>query len=394
MRVAAVRAEMLVMGGAQGAFAKMMKELRKRGHEIDIYLLRCSEDLKRELEHIANVKVLGEERVNDYGVLFGKIFVGMKYLLERLHALPFIREIALEIQRGNYDLVFVDHHDLATMIFPFLRKIKKVYYCYEPPRRYYDHYLLRRDALSWVKYTLNYPFYQLDKAIDKLLARRADLILANSDFTRECLWKAYGVFAKTVHLGVDTDEHRPLPELEKENFILTVGVVQAHKGHDFVVRSLSHIPKDVRPRLVIVYYDKNDRLFSELKRSAQKLGVELELKSFVDDWEFARLHSAARFVVLGFIMEPSLEPVAFAYKLPIIAVREGGVREVVQHEVTGLLTDRDELEFAAAIERLLRNPEEAEMMGERARKWVEENFTWAACGERLEKCLEGVLQSS
>ncbi|WP_458012101.1 glycosyltransferase family 4 protein [Candidatus Solincola sp.] len=388
MRIAAVRADMSIKAGAQAAFIRMMRELYKKGHEIDIYLLSCSEDLRRELESIARVKCFLNHKRHMKSIL-----AGIKCLLERWEAFPIIRDMAVDIRNGSYDLVFVDHYHLATMIFPLLGKMKKVYYCYEPPRRYYDSPLIRRDFPSQLKYIFNYPFYRVDMAIDRWLARQADLILTNSDFTRECVWKAYGLFARTVYLGVDSEEHRPLPGMEKEDFVLTVGVVQAHKGHDFVVRSLSLIPKDVRPRLVIVYYDKDERLFRELKRSAEELGVELELKSFVNDREFARLHSSARFVVLGFIMEPSLEPVAFAYKLPIVAVREGGVREVVRHGITGFLTDRDEREFAAAVERLLRNPKEAETMGERARKWVEENFTWEACGERLEKCLEDLLHS-
>jgi glycosyltransferase involved in cell wall biosynthesis len=384
MRVAAVRARLVVKAGACGAFLGMMRALQARGHQVDIFVLQASRELAEETARDFRVEVSGYETLDIAGA-----WPGPRILVDRLRALPHLRKLAAELREGGYDVVFVDHYKLATMLLPLLRGVRTAFYCHEPPRRYYDTALLKRSTAARLKYAANLPFYCLDRRIDAWLARRAGIILTNSDFERECIWRAYGVLAHTVRQGVDARAHRPLAGVGKEGTVLSVGVAQVHKGHDFVVRSLALLPPDIRPRLVIVSYDHDPRYVKELERLARSSGVELEVRGYVDDREFARLHTAARLEALGVIMEPSHQPTAFAYGLPIVAVREGGVREAVRDGVTGLLTGRVEAEFAAAVESLLRDPERAEKMGLAGRHWLEESFTWEACGVRLEKLLEG-----
>ena len=62
---------------------------------------------------------------------------------------------------------------------------------------------------------------------------------------------------------------------------------------------------------------------------------------------------------------------AQAAGLPVVAGREGGVAEVVQHGVTGILTPpRDPQAFARAIETLLADPDRRRDMAEAAWQFV------------------------
>jgi glycosyltransferase involved in cell wall biosynthesis len=62
---------------------------------------------------------------------------------------------------------------------------------------------------------------------------------------------------------------------------------------------------------------------------------------------------------------------AQAAGLPVVAGREGGVPEVVQHNVTGVLTpSRDPGEFARAVEALLADPDRRRRMAEAASRFV------------------------
>ena len=76
-------------------------------------------------------------------------------------------------------------------------------------------------------------------------------VLVNSAFTRETLYRVYGILADVCYLGVDACRFRPL-NLTKENFILSVGALQAKKGFDLLITSLALIPPKQRPLLVIV----------------------------------------------------------------------------------------------------------------------------------------------
>ena len=67
---------------------------------------------------------------------------------------------------------------------------------------------------------------------------------------------------------------------------------------------------------------------------------------------------------------------AMACGVPVVATRVGGLREVVEHEKTGLLAAPDDREaFAAAIHELLFDRERSAALGAAARSQVERCFT-------------------
>jgi glycosyltransferase involved in cell wall biosynthesis len=64
--------------------------------------------------------------------------------------------------------------------------------------------------------------------------------------------------------------------------------------------------------------------------------------------------------------------------LPVVASDFPQVREVVDGAGCGLLADtRDPTRIAAAIGRILQDPEEAQAMGERGRRAIRERFNWS-----------------
>jgi len=66
---------------------------------------------------------------------------------------------------------------------------------------------------------------------------------------------------------------------------------------------------------------------------------------------------------------------AMALGLPIVASTVGGIDDVIDHEVTGLLTPPQDLEaLTAAFLRLLRNPSEAQRLGAAGRELVAREF--------------------
>ncbi len=69
---------------------------------------------------------------------------------------------------------------------------------------------------------------------------------------------------------------------------------------------------------------------------------------------------------------------------PIVATRVGGVPEMIEDGVHGLLVPpQDPVALSAAIATLLRDPERARLMGERARDRRAEEFDVAVAGDRI-----------
>ena len=377
MKIAAIRNFMNIRGGAQQAFIDMMLALKKRGHDIDIHVLSISGELREELKDDFNIECLNfrEWKLKSLNVL---------HLINELRVICRYRRLAKKINNEGYDLAFIDHYDYSPLILPFL-KIPKVYYCYEPPRSYYEPEPFARATYKVYKFIT-----QASKYLDKYCIKFADLILCNSDYIREYIYKVYGIFAVTNYLGVDLDKFRKL-NLEKENLVVSVGVLYPHKAHDFVIRSIGLIPKNKRPKLMIIAAvilgKEKERLYS----LASQEEVDLEIKGYVPDEEFVEWHNKARVVAIAYIMVPSIEPVALGCETPIVAVREGGARETIIHNETGILTNRDEKEFAQAIEYLLDHPDVAAEMGRKGREWIEKNFTWEMCAQNLERNFERVI---
>ncbi len=76
---------------------------------------------------------------------------------------------------------------------------------------------------------------------------------------------------------------------------------------------------------------------------------------------------------------------AHALRTPVVASRVGGIPEVVRHEATGLLVPpRDPGALAAAVLRVLREPERARARARAGRKLVEERYS-------VEAMVEGTL---
>ena len=74
---------------------------------------------------------------------------------------------------------------------------------------------------------------------------------------------------------------------------------------------------------------------------------------------------------------------AMAWQRPVVATRVGGIPDVVEDQVTGLLVpDDDEHALADALQRLISDPARARAMGQSGRQRVEREFVLDRCVDR------------
>ena len=192
--------------------------------------------------------------------------------------------------------------------------------------------------------------------IDKKNASFAKHILTSSYFSRESILRSYGLNSFVSYLGVDTELFKPLG-IPKEDFVLSVGRLIPRKGFDFIVSSLGTIDAEIRPRLIVVSDEADIHFKNSLEQLAERIGVELRIESLIADDELVSLYNKAKLVLYAPYLEPfGLVPLeAMACGTPVVAVKEGGIRESVMHDKTGILTQRDENMFAHAVMDLLAN---------------------------------------
>jgi len=380
----------LPSGGAKRALYDHVKYLVSSGHEVDVFVPEtANESFLSLVELVNNFKIFPVKTGFLRSLIYSKLnpetpsndLISLKELesTEKL--------IATHINGGNYDVV-LSEQDRFTMS-PFILKyikIPAVYYCQQP---------LRNDKIleevsndienpNFIRKKMKYRDLNNTFKIDSINARHARYILANSYFSRESLLKTYGLNSFVSYLGIDTYKFKPL-QLSSENFVLSVGSCTPIKGYDFTIRSLSLINEQIRPEFIIVSNFSSLEWKNYIEQLANKLGVKLTILDLIKDHELIKLYNKAKIVIYTPYLEPfGLIPIeSMSCGTPVVAVKEGGVRETVVHNETGLLIDRDENLFAHAILELLRDTDKSREMSKNAITNVQNFWTIKHAGIRL-----------
>lgn len=390
----------LLSGGAKRALAELTRRLAVR-HEIDVYSLSCSDHDFADLRpFVREYKVFRFEPLPLLASPFGRLNQAARTAdLLRLNRLN--RQVAQEIERGAYDVVFVHpcQFETSPSLLAHLHGLPAVYFCQEPLRRVhepapwrpYDQPASRARQLMDRVDPLIRLYYATVRRVDRRNARRSTQVLVNSAFMGAVVNRIYEIDAQVSYLGVDSELFRPLPS-PRGNFVLSVGSLTPLKGFDFLIEAIALIPAMQRPPLVIASNFENPPERDYLQRLADEGGVELQLLSRVSDDELLRLYNGAAVVAYAAIREPfGLVPLeAMACGTPVVAVSEGGVQETVVHGETGLLVEREPEAFAAALTRLLAQPELAAAYGRYGRELVLRRWTWDDAVRRVEAHLQRV----
>ncbi|MEN6330123.1 MAG: glycosyltransferase family 4 protein [Methanobacterium sp.] len=379
----------LPSGGAKRALYGYLDYLDKEGHEVDVFVPSTANEEFLPLKNVShNLEIFPVKKTRK-----GSLYSSLKYVPPIIKSISLWdlektqKEIAQAINTADYDLVFSeqDQFTMTPFILKYLQK-PTIYYCPQPPR---NEAIL--EAISQRKRKIN-PLKRLvfnyadnkDLKLDKDNITHAKYILTNSYFTRESILRLYGLNSYVSYLGIDTDLFKP-QEVDEENFVLSVGSCRPSKGYDFLTRSLALIDSEIRPKLVIVSNLSEPGWEEYLQNLASDLKVDLDILSLIDDEELVSLYNKAKLVLYAPYLEPfGLVPLeAMGCGTPVVAVKEGGVRETVIHQKTGLHTERDELLFAEATLELLADDEKRNQMSINGIKSVKRYWTLKHAGDRL-----------
>jgi glycosyltransferase involved in cell wall biosynthesis len=214
-------------------------------------------------------------------------------------------------------------------------------------------------------------------------ARAFDRILVNSYYSRESILRAYGIEAHVCYLGVDTNRFVD-KGYERERKIVGIGAFSPSKRIDAVISAIASLPED-RPELVWIGDRDEGGELRRLKDLARKQEIVFSPVFSAPHEAVVELLNQASLMVYA----PRLEPFGYApleaaaCGLPVVAKAEGGVRESVVDQETGILVNSDD-DLGPAIATLLRDPRKAREMGRAARRNAESKWSLQAAVTRLE----------
>ena len=390
----------LPSGGGKRALFEITRRLAAR-HEIAVYTLSTAEHDFCDLRpHCRQHLVSPFQPLPLARRPIGRLNQGIRSAdLLRLERVQ--RQIAAQIDAGGYDVVFVHNCQFSQSpgLLKFLRT-PSVYYCQEPPRQLYEPPAERsynRFSQAQRLGNLFDPFPGLYRRtlrrLDRDNVQAAGVVLVNSDYSRETLYRTYGIFAHVGRLGVDMDRFRPL-SLIREQRVVSVGALLPKKGFDLVIRSLAEIDAARRPALTIISNFTIPAEKDYLQGLARSVGVQVDFRAGVSDDELVESYNRALLTVYAPVMEPfGFVPLeSMACGTPVVGVREAGVRETIVHEATGLLVERDPKHLAAAIVSLLDDPERRASLGRQGRALVQAEWTWDRSVQGIEEHLSEAMR--
>ena len=237
--------------------------------------------------------------------------------------------------------------------------------------------------LRWVKRSLRFL-----KGFVRWTCRRADRVVAISSETareiRELVDVPVDVIPYTTPFpGHPAGAPRALSSGDgKQLTILFVGRLVELKGLAYLIEAAARLAGRVPLRIVAIGIGPER---GRLEALARDRNVAVEFRNKVPD---AELHQA--FVTSDLLVLPSIIDArgdteglgvalldAMSYGIPAIASRVGGIPDIIEDGVSGLLVPpADPQALAGAIERLARDPAYARRLADAGRERLRTHFSW------------------
>jgi glycogen synthase len=253
--------------------------------------------------------------------------------------------------------------------------------------------------------------YHASSWLERTAYQNADGVVAVSAAMKTDVQALYHVAperVRVIHNGIDLQQYRPRPDpavlaqygiRADAPFVLFVGRITRQKGIIHLVNAIRHIRAGVQIVLCAGAPDTPE-IAIEMTEAVERARAQSQhdivwIQEMLPKDKVIALYTHAAIFVCPSVYEPfgiiNLE--AMACETPVVASSVGGIPEVVDHGVTGLLVapeaisateveprnpDQFSRDLAAAVNVLLDDPALRQSMAEKARLRVEQQFSWTS----------------
>lgn len=242
------------------------------------------------------------------------------------------------------------------------------------------------------------PNKLLSNVLSLLLKQAGSKVIFNSYSTLRSFKKldnsvvihnAFEGFGKEITAEIGNQGGRPLN-------VLLIGRINGWKGQDFAIESLVHMKSSpVLLRIVGSTSAGNEGLVVQLKKKVESLGLsnQVEFLDFVSD-------TAEIYTWCDVVIVPSTKPEPFgriaieamSLNRPVIAANHGGLTEIIENEVSGLLFEPNNMaSFVSALTRYANDRELLARHGGNAKRAYDEKFSLNGFYKKLDSVFKNEM---
>jgi alpha-maltose-1-phosphate synthase len=266
--------------------------------------------------------------------------------------------------------------------------------------------------------------YAISSWAEKTALEAADAVIAVSRGTRDDILSVYPAIdperVRVIYNGIDTEQYAPDARTDvlerygvdaKRPSVVFVGRITRQKGVEYLLRAARGF--DPAAQLVLCAGSADTpELGADVGRRVAELRTErdgvLWLEQMLPKADVIQLLSHATVFACPSIYEPlgivNLE--AMACEAAVVATATGGIPEVVEDDVTGLLVpiepgddgtgaprdpDRFAADFAERINALVSDQDHAFAMGRAGRRRAIEQFSWSMIAEQTSELYRSLV---
>jgi glycosyltransferase involved in cell wall biosynthesis len=225
---------------------------------------------------------------------------------------------------------------------------------------------------------------QVHRALGQLSRRWTTITLANSAAVAKSAHEVEAIPIEKIRVipnGVDLprliDTSMASPDRTPPVGLMVANLIE-YKGHSDLIQALSGM---IDPPTIRLVGDGPER--ATLEAMARRAGLESKLLFEGSTPQASRLFGEVQFAVLASHQEgmPNAVLEAMAYGLPTVATSVGGIPELIEHEVQGLLVPpHDPLALRSAIVRIAGDARLRARLG-RAARLRALDFGWDRCAQ-------------
>lgn len=235
--------------------------------------------------------------------------------------------------------------------------------------------------------------------MQKRVVQKLDHIVTVSKQSRKDIAEAFNrpeASIDLMHNGIDTDVFQPNPNIEKQAFkvISTASADQPLKGLRFLLQAIANL-KPHYPDISLTVIGKLHP-GGETEKLLQRLNLEtcVNFVSGITTEQLVDQYNSAQVAVVPSLYEGFGLPAgeAMACALPLVASDGGAIPEVVGDAALSVPAG-DAMAITQALSQLFDKPALRQMLSEKARARIEQNFSWHKVAVELTDYYRNILQT-